>query len=152
MNAIQFLKQEHEKARAEFSRMLQASATMRGAIWEELQPELVLHEQIEGACVYEPLSRDAAGADPTLAQWRDSHQQEVRKVERLMEEIKALDATSSEWLTKVREVHTSLQTHIQEEEGTIFPRIPRVWDAARLDRAGQELEEMKSRNAAAGRR
>jgi iron-sulfur cluster repair protein YtfE (RIC family) len=151
MNAIQFLKQEHQKAKAEFSKMLQASPTMRGSLWEELQPELAVHEQIEDACVYEPLSQDAAGTDSTLAQWRQSHQEEVHKVERLMSEIEGLDATSSEWLDKVREVHTSLQTHIQEEEGTIFPRIARVWDAARLDRAGQELVEMKSKKAAAAR-
>ena len=152
MNAIQFLKHEHEKAKAEFSKMLQTSPRERGAVWDALQPELARHEQIEDACVYEPLSRDAAGADPTLTQWRQSHQQEVSKAEGLMGEIESLDATSSEWLQKVKEVHKSLQSHIQEEETTIFPRIPRVWDAARLDRAGQELEEMKSKKAASSRR
>jgi hypothetical protein len=36
MNAIQFLKQEHQTAKAAFERVLQASAAKRGELWEEL--------------------------------------------------------------------------------------------------------------------
>lgn len=150
MNAIQFLKQEHEKAKAEFAKVLAASPEERGHLWEELTPELELHEQIEDACLYEPLARDAEGADPVLAKWREDHEQEVEKVEDLIGEIDELDAEEEEWLAKVKEVHASLQTHIREEEGSIFPRISKVWDQARLDKAGQELEEMKSQADAAG--
>jgi hypothetical protein len=137
MNAVQFLKQEHEKAKAEFEKVLKASPTTRGGLWEHLVPELEVHEQIEEACLYEPIARDASGRDAMIAGWRDKHQSEVEKV-------KDLEPESQEWLTKVNEVHTSLRTHIQEEEGTIFPRLPGVWDAARLERAGRELEEMKA--------
>ncbi|HTK89634.1 MAG TPA: hemerythrin domain-containing protein [Verrucomicrobiae bacterium] len=144
MNAVQFLKQEHEKAKAEFEKVLKASPTTRGGLWEHLVPELEVHEQIEEACLYEPIARDASGRDAMIAGWRDKHQSEVEKVKDLIEEIEDLEPESQEWLTKVNEVHTSLRTHIQEEEGTIFPRLPGVWDAARLERAGRELEEMKA--------
>jgi iron-sulfur cluster repair protein YtfE (RIC family) len=149
MNAVQFLLKEHQKAKAEFAKVLKAPADERGDLWEALEPELKLHEQIENACVYEPLSRDAQGSDATLAGWHQEHQHEVEEVEDLLSEIEDLDAEDDEWLDRVKEVHSSLEAHIQEEEGTIFPRMSRVWDEARLERAGQELEEMKSRKAGA---
>ncbi len=149
MNAVQFLLNEHQKAKAEFAKVLKASPDQRGDLWEALEPELEMHEQIENTCVYEPLSRDARGSDETLARWQQEHLREVQRVESLLTEIDGLDAEDSAWLNKVKEVHRSLETHIEEEETTIFPRISRVWDTARLERAGQELEEMKSRKAGA---
>ena len=151
MNAVQFLKQEHEKAKAEFEKVLKASPTTRGDLWKQLVPELEVHEQIEDACLYEPIARDAAARDSLVAAWRDEHQAEVEKAEDLIEEIEELEPESKEWLAKVTELHTSLRAHIQEEEGTIFPRLPGVWDLARLERAGRELEEMKASKVSARR-
>jgi iron-sulfur cluster repair protein YtfE (RIC family) len=46
----------------------------------------------------------------------------------------------------VKEVHAALEHHIQEEEGTIFPKISKVWDENRLERAGTQMAEMKSKH------
>src|SRR5436189_188405 len=89
MDAIQFLKQEHQTAKAEFEKVLQASPKARGGLWQKLSPELEAHEQIEDACLYEPLSREAGGKDPKLAGWRQRHQDEVDEVEDLISEIEA---------------------------------------------------------------
>jgi iron-sulfur cluster repair protein YtfE (RIC family) len=147
MNAIQFLKQEHQKAKAAFEKVLQASPTKRGDLWEELTPELEAHEEIEDACLYEPLSGDAGGKDAKLAEWREKHQSEVDEVEELIGEIDELDPEGDKWLAKVKKVHESLASHIQEEEGEIFPRISKVWDEARLAQAGKKMEEMKAEEA-----
>jgi hemerythrin superfamily protein len=50
-------------------------------------------------------------------------------------------------MAKVKAVHASLETHIREEEGEIFPRISKVWDEARLEQAGKQMKEMKSKKA-----
>src|SRR5215475_14542563 len=128
MNAIDFLKHEHQTAKAAFAKVLEASPEKRGELWKKLTPELKAHEQMEDAGLYQPLSRDAATKDARLAGWRQQHQAEVEKVEGLMKEI-----------------HSSLETHIREEENEIFPRIGQVWDAARLMRSGQEMSEMKAK-------
>ena len=145
MNAIQFLKQEHETAKAAFEKVLRASPETRGELWQKLSPELAAHEQMEDACLYGPLSREAGGKDPKLAGWRKKHQAEVDEVEGLMDEIEDLLPQDEKWLTKVKQVHASLKTHIQEEEGEIFPRISKVWDEARLEQAGTQMKEMKSK-------
>ena len=147
MDAIQFLKKEHVTAKAAFERVLQASPAKRGDLWEKLSPELESHEQMEDACLYTPLSRDATGKDPKLAGWREKHQAEVEKVKELIEELDDLDPEDEEWLSTVKEIHAGLEAHIQEEEGDIFPRISKVWDEARLEQAGKQMKEMKSKKA-----
>lgn len=145
MDAIQFLKQEHEKARAAFERVLQAPPTQRGLLWEELKPELEAHEKIEDACLYQPLSFDAGPQNAMLAGWWQEHQDEMRKVEGLIRAIAGLSPEDARWLSKIHEIHSSLEDHIREEEEDIFPRISNVWDDRRLWQAGTQMEEMKSK-------
>src|SRR5215467_7422187 len=117
MNAIEFLKHEHQTAKAAFTKVLDASPGKRGELWKQLTPELRAHEQIEDAGLYQPLSRDAATTDSRLAGWRHQHRAEVEKVEGLMNEIERLRPEDQQWLAKVKEVHSGLETHIKEEEG-----------------------------------
>ena len=144
MDAIQFLKQEHQKAKAAFENVLNAAPASRGQLWTKLQPELEAHEQIEDACLYGPLAREAGRTDAKLAGWRAKHQKEVGRVEGLIEEIESLDPEDKAWLAKVKAVGGSLERHIREEEQDIFPRIGKVWDGTRRKQAGAEMEEMKA--------
>ena len=147
MNAIQFLKQQHEEAKAAFGKVLQASPDQRGALWDELKPELEAHEQLEDACLYEPLSREAGPKDAKLTAWRQQHQGEVTKVESLIKSLEGLLAEDARWLNKVQEIHAGLLSHIREEENNIFPSVVTVWDDSRLRQAGMEMEKMKARKA-----
>lgn len=144
MDAIQFLKQEHEKAKGAFAKVLKATPETRGELWAKLQPELEVHEQIEDTCVYEPLSRGAGTTDSKLAEWRKKHQDEVDKVDGLVKDMEVLDSDGASWLTKLKAVHRSLESHIREEEQDIFPRISKIWDEKQLKQAGRELKEMKA--------
>jgi iron-sulfur cluster repair protein YtfE (RIC family) len=145
MDAIEFLKQEHEQAKAAFRQVLQAPPKTRGELWSALKPELEAHEQIEDTCLYTPLSRDAGKTDPKLAGWRKEHQNEVDKVESLIKGIEGLDPEDARWLTKIEAVHASLEGHIREEEQDIFPRISKVWDENKLREAGTEMKGMKAK-------
>lgn len=145
MDAIQFLKDEHRKAKAAFAKIVGASGYHRAALWNDLKPELEVHERIEEACLYGPLSHDARHRDPALAQWNQRHAEDVRHVKAVLKEIDALNAQDSRWLTKVREVRDRLEGHIREEESDIFPRLALVWNRDRLEQAGTELERMKAK-------
>ena len=148
MNAIQFLKQEHQKAKAAFENVLNAAPASRGRLWTKLQPELQAHEQIEDACLYEPLSRDGSKTDSKLAEWRKKHQHEVDQVEGLLKALAKLEPEDASWLTKLKAVHTSLESHIREEEQDIFPRISKAWEETKLEHAGTEMQEMKAKKVA----
>src|SRR4030095_8491478 len=151
MDAIQFLKQEHQKAKAAFEHLLKAAPEARGKLWTKLQPELEVHEKIEDGELYEPLARDAGKTDSILAEWRKKHQTEVDKVEGLIKEMGKLDPEEASWLTKLKAVHASLESHIREEEQDIFPRISKAWDETKLEHARTEMQEMKAKKVAAVR-
>jgi len=145
MDAIQFLKQEHQKAKAAFGKVLQAEPDKRGALWADLKPELEAHEQIEDACLYEPLSHDVGPKDSKLAAWRQQHRVEIHKIEGLIKSMDRLLPEDARWLSTAQDIHSSLASHIREEEDNIFPSISKVWDETRLKRAGNEMEKMKSK-------
>src|SRR5262245_49323751 len=150
MDAIQFLKQEHQKAKAAFGKLLEAPPAQRGALWKELRPELKAHEAIEEACLYGPLEEETP-SDAKLSEWvSDRHQEEVGQVEALIKKTERLDPKDEAWLATVRQIHSALENHIKHEEGEIFPRIGQVWDGKRLAQAGGEMSEMKTEKA--GRR
>ncbi len=148
MDAIQFLKQQHEQAKQMFGRIEQAGAGERGRLWRQLAPELAAHEQLEEQHLYGPIAREAGGRDATLVDWEGHHHREVREAEAMIRQIDAADAGGEGWLDQVRQLESALERHIQEEEGRIWPRIRQVWDERRLEQAGQQMEAARGRRAA----
>lgn len=142
MDAIEFLKREHEKAKRAFGDILQASADQRGQLWKKLQPELKVHEQVEEAGLYGPIAREIGSANPKLNDWEQHHHEEVGKFESLIQEINGLDPAGDEWMEKIEDAEGMLAHHIDEEEGTIWPEIQQVWDRSKLEQAGKQMEAL----------
>jgi len=143
MDAIRLLKQEHEKAKQMFAQIQGASGEQRGQLWTTLAPELKVHEQMEETALYGPIASEVKSKDEQLETWNETHREEVSEAESMIEEINGLAPTDAPWLEKVKELHEMLEHHIQEEEGEIWPRIRNVWDAARLEQAGVQMETIK---------
>jgi hemerythrin-like domain-containing protein len=143
MNAIQLLKNEHEKAKGMFGQIKAARAEQRGELWAKLEPELKVHEQMEEEALYGPVALEVGSGDPTLTDWQENHQEEVTELEAVIEEIDELDPTADQWMERVGELQQTLEHHIQEEERDIWPRIQRTWDQSKLERAGQQMEALK---------
>ncbi|MGH7391292.1 MAG: hemerythrin domain-containing protein [Candidatus Rokuibacteriota bacterium] len=143
MNAIQLLKNEHEKAKGAFGQIQAASPDQRAQLWAKLEPELKVHEQIEEAALYGPVAQEVGTKDQTLKEWQAHHHEEVMEAEALIQEIGGLDPTADEWMERVEELQETLEHHIQEEEGDIWPRIQQAWDQSKLEHAGQQMETLK---------
>jgi hemerythrin-like domain-containing protein len=143
MNAIQLLKSEHEKAKRAFEEIRAASANQRAELWAKLEPDLKLHEQMEEVALYGPVAREVGPTDQALNEWQEHHHEEVTEAEDLIQEIDGLDPTGVEWMEKVEELQETLEHHIEEEEGDIWPRIQQTWDQSKLEHAGQEMETLK---------
>jgi iron-sulfur cluster repair protein YtfE (RIC family) len=147
MNAIKFLKQQHGQAKAGFEKVEAAAENQRRSHWQKLRPELELHETIEETCLYGPVASEPQ-VDKSLANWEEIHQKEVREAEGLIKSIDRLDPATDEWLQTVKKLHGALEQHIRKEEGDIWPKIERVWNSARLEEAGRQMEAMKSAKSA----
>jgi hemerythrin-like domain-containing protein len=150
MHAIQLLKEAHGQAKAAFQKIEGAPAHERPALWGKLQPELELHEKMEETCLYAPVAREVQ-ADRELAQWATAHHQEVQEAESLIKEINRQDPSNERWLATVKKLRGALEQHIRKEEQEIWPKIERVWDAARLEDAGRQMESMKHEEPAVAR-
>jgi hypothetical protein len=143
MNAIELLQHEHQVAKRAFGQIRTAGPEDREPLWAKLKPELKVHEQMEERALYGPVADEVGSRDQTLGQWRERHHEEVMKAETLIGEIDQLEPTEDEWMDKVTTLQETLEDHIREEEGDIWPRIRQAWDAAKLERAGQEMERLK---------
>lgn len=143
MNAIQLLKNEHETAKRMFGQIQAARAEQRGELWAKLKPELKVHEQMEEEALYGPVAREVGSRDQTLKDWHEHHHEEVTELESLLEDIGEFDPTTDQWMERVAELQETLEDHIQEEEGDIWPRIQQAWDQSKLEEAGHQMETLK---------
>ena len=143
MDAIRFLKNEHDKAKRAFSEIEAATADQRAQLWAKLEPELKVHEEIEEVALYRPVAQEIGDKDQKLKEWQEHHHEEVTEAEDLIEEIDGLDPTGDEWMEKIQELKETLEHHIKEEEGNIWPRIEQAWDGSKLERTGQQMETLK---------
>jgi hypothetical protein len=138
MNAITFLKEQHEEAKRGFQGIERGGPEARGTLWAALKPKLKLHEQLEEAHVYGPVAQDARVTD-RLASWPARHQEEVREAERLMDTVDRQPAGGAEWMSSVEQLRTALERHIQVEESEIWPAIARALQRAHPEaRASQD--------------
>ncbi len=143
MDAIQMLKQEHEQAKKIFGEIEQASEETRAQLWKKLKPELKVHEQLEEAALYGPVAREVGSKDAKLSDWEAHHREEVSELESMIQEIGELEVSDPEWIEKVKELQQTLEHHIEEEEGDVWPRIQRVWDHEKLTYVGEQMAKMK---------
>jgi hemerythrin-like domain-containing protein len=143
MDAIQFLKQQHEEAKGGFGKIEAVSPEQRERQWKALKPELPLHEEIEETCLYHLVARETEGKSGVLARWETRHHEQVQQVEALIQRLEGLDPKSSEWLQQLKKIKSTLERHIREEEQEVWPRIQEILDHDRLGQAGREMERMK---------
>lgn len=145
MNAIDFLKQEHLNAGEKFDEIEQASPAQRGQLWKELKPELTVHEHIEDEFLYGPLGKDPKAKGTPLADFQEHQDKDVAELEAAIAELEKKAPADDAWLSQLKKIHASLKDHIREEEGTIFPAIPGIWPASKLEEAGSGMADEKQR-------
>ena len=149
MNAIDFLKQEHLNAGEKFEEIEQASPDQRGRLWKDLKPELKVHEHLEDEFLYGPLSRDPKAKGTPLADFQEHQDKDVAELDAAIAELEKKEPADAAWLSQLKKIHASLKDHIKEEEGTIFPAIPGIWPASKLEEAGTAMAEEKQRKGKA---
>jgi hemerythrin-like domain-containing protein len=143
MNAVQFLLEEHQKVKARFADIDSADPQQRGQMWQQLQPELKIHEEIEDTYLYGPVSKDPAAQGTKAAGFLEHQDKDVRDLEQIMQRLSQQEPTSASWLNTLHEVRDTLMQHVQEEEGEIFPEIQQIWDRDKLDMSGRQMQEAK---------
>ena len=140
MNAIEILHEMHEEAKATFMKLEQCDPKERQHIWHELQPILIIHEDMEEQFLYHPVAQELGDRDEMLKDWELKHGHQVQEAESKISSLNFADITGNDWLEMLRGLKMALEQHIQTEEGEIWPRIQQMWDGQKLDRAGEGIK------------
>ena len=142
MNAIQVLRSMHADTRWRFKVILGSDdAQVANQEWLALQPMLKLHEKLEDDFVYLPLQQEFGPGTP-LGDWDSQHAADVKFVEQLIAQSDQLTPGTPEWRMCVATIMDALSKHVMDEEGQIFGRVEQVWDAARLEQAGAQMQTL----------
>ena len=140
MNAIELLKQDHDKVDKLFQKVKGEQGDTR-ELFEQIRQELEVHTQIEEKILYPYLieNGDEELQDLTKEGIQEHHQAKVllREIENLSDESDTLDP-------KLQVLMEDITHHVQEEEGEMFPMMTEQFDEATLQELGEELQEMKT--------
>jgi hypothetical protein len=149
MNALKVLRSMHADTKVRFKVILGSDdPQVANQAWLALQPMLKLHEALEDEFVYGPLQAEFGPGTP-LGDWDVQHDADVAVVEQLVQQSGQLTPGTPEWKMCVGTIMDVLSKHVMDEEGQIFGRVEQVWDAARLDQAGVEMEKLIEQPVAA---
>jgi hemerythrin superfamily protein len=140
MDVLRLLEDEHDEAKAVFKKIEKAEGAAAGRLWAQLQSMLTLHEEMEETLFYPELKKEKQTHDIILEGYQEHHVMDV-----LIEEISALDPTDETWHPKVKVLQENTEHHIEEEEGELFPKVRKIWDTAKREQVGRQMQEMKDR-------
>lgn len=139
MDALQFLKDEHDEAKAVFSKLEKAKGAEASRLWEQLSSMLSLHEELEETYFYPRLREASSTEDLVLEGYQEHHVMDV-----LIDEIGSLKPSDEAWEPKIKVLQENTEHHIEEEESELFPKVRKIWDADMRKRVGEEMEMAKA--------
>ena len=116
----EMLKKDHDEIRGLLDQMLATDSTQtwkRSMLLMKLAHKLDKHSYEEETVIYPALREDDNVVQADQLDTEHGH------VKTFMFELKQMEADSSEWLEKVRELRDSLIRHMQMEEQEVFPSL-----------------------------
>jgi len=139
MNALEVLKQDHQKVKGLFKEATGSSdQNTRKELFDKIDTELEIHAHIEETVFYPALETHEELKD-LVAEALEEHQE----VKIMLEELEELGSESHDFGSKLQELIESVEHHVEEEEGEMFPKVREVFDESQLEQLGQELESAK---------
>ena len=142
MNALELLKQDHEKVKELFE---QAEGTEdqkeRKQLFNEIKKELDTHARIEEKVFYPAMKKHDELKD-LVAESLKEHKQ----VKTMLRQMTKMGAGRSKFQEKLTSLIESVEHHAEEEEeGKMFPKVERIVDRSTLEELGAQLESAKQK-------
>ena len=153
MNAIELLKEDHDKVDKLFQKVKANEDADHTDTFEQIKAELEVHTHIEETIFYPKMKEDG---DEELKKIVLEGVEEHHQVKMFLRELSNLVDDSEKFQPKLKVLMEDVGHHVQEEEGQMFPMIQEQFDEYTLQMLGQEMEKekkafQKSHKAAGGR-
>jgi hemerythrin superfamily protein len=138
MNALEILKQDHQKVKELFQEARRGEQNKRKDIFDKIDTELEIHAHIEETVFYPALEEHEELKD-MVAEALEEHQE----VKTLLEEIEELGPESHDFGARLQELMENVEHHVEEEESEMFPKVREVFDEEELEELGNQLNSAK---------
>jgi hemerythrin superfamily protein len=134
MDALTMLKQQHQEVDELFDRMQQADESEKITLMGQISEKLTLHAMIEERHFYPFCMRMG------IQDMVDHSLQEHAEVKQLISEILQMKRHDPRIEASVQKLMTSVQSHVKEEENTLFPRLMSVASEEDIRSVGTEMQ------------
>ena len=153
MNAIDLLKEDHDKVDKLFEKFKADEDADHTDTFEQIKAELDMHTHIEETIFYPKLIADG---DEELKKITLEGIEEHRQAKMFLRELASLADESEKFQPKFKVLMEDITHHVQEEEGQMFPMIKEQFDEYTLQMLGDEMDKEKkafgkSQKAAGGK-
>jgi len=136
MDAIELLKEDHQKVEKIFSAM--EKKENRQKMFPELDRELSVHAEIEEKIFY-PATEEAEPTRDLVLESIEEHKQ----IKMVLADLEQADMTTDVWGAALKVLEEDVMHHVGEEENELFPRVRKVLSKEQLQDLGARMEELK---------
>jgi hemerythrin superfamily protein len=140
MNAIDLLKEDHDKVDALFEKVKADEDGDHKDTFEKIKAELDVHTHIEEKIFYPKLIADG---DEELKKITLEGIEEHRQAKMFLRELANLTDDSEKFQPKLKVLMEDIAHHVQEEEGEMFIMVKEQFDEFTLQELGKEMEAEK---------
>jgi hemerythrin superfamily protein len=145
MNAIKLLKKQHKDVKKLFKEAEDASSPDRcRKLVEQISDQLAVHATIEEKIFYPGAMTEKS--EDLLREAVEEH----LGVKRVIADLLGDQPTDPQYMAKVTVLKEMIEHHVEEEEGTLFPRTERALGEEALDEMGAQMEAMAAELLAEG--
>jgi hemerythrin superfamily protein len=138
MNAIELLKEDHNKVNHLFGQVKATEEGEHKELFEQIKAELEVHTHIEETIFYPKLKEEKELEDIVLEGIEEHHSAKV-----FLRELSSLTEDSEKFEPKLKVLMEGVTHHVQEEEGKMFPKVEEIFDEATLEELGKQMEAEK---------
>src|SRR5215210_9484788 len=140
MNAIEFLKEDHNKVSRLFQKVKATEDSEHRELFEKIKEELEVHTHIEETIFYPKMKEEEELEDIVLEGIEEHHQAKI-----FLRELANLTDDSQKFEPKLKVLMEDITHHVQEEEGEMFPDVEEILGAEELEKLGAQMEEEKKK-------
>jgi iron-sulfur cluster repair protein YtfE (RIC family) len=138
MDAIELLKDDHDKVDRLFQKVKATEEGEHLELFKKIKAELDAHTHIEETIFYPKLKEEEELKDIVL-----EGIEEHRQAKMFLRELANLTEESEKFEPKLKVLMEDITHHVMEEEGEMFPKVKKVFDAATLQELGKQMAAEK---------
>ena len=139
MDALELLKQDHQKVKELFEQAEEAEGEDQQEVFEQIKTELETHARIEETVFYPAVQEHDELKDMVLESL-----EEHKQIKTLLREIDNLTSDSEKFEPKLKVLMENVEHHAEEEEeGKMFPKLRQIMGKQKLEQLGADLEAAK---------